>query len=747
MNSSLDKSNTARQQHQVIKVTNTEPVVNKFLLFISAVVIGVSAYVFSGCAAANDESANVFGAPITSGVSNTCVMDQVRNPSGADDDFSSSNMLYGNRGFLSSYQGVLHLGHDIILPAGASINPIVCGKIVFYGPADGYGTLVVAIEHTLEQAIQVLNGDGDWVFVKAFLTIYGHGSKIDPMGKEPDLNWKIGDTVSPSDTIMYIQEDIQPGQTHDPNGHGPEHLHFGVRAQSVKEAKAVDGSYWLRGNDTNGKYKKYFTDPVTFLPALGKHLGVEVNKQGAVNDNTASGNVTHHPIGTLLLDKTNDKEWLVVEQDQILDVGSYKTLPRSCAVITSQEEIACYKKAAFHPLAMVLDAKVVKFDGLPEVYRLFPGPGYETTGYHVFLSYESFLSWGYRDSQIEHHPASAKQNVLGNLTHKGGVGFMSGSLVKGIGQSETAVANQHGTRRPIFHWDVFQQAGYKQQCVYEIHASTLDVVAGSRVESMITSATLLECSAGSSQSICAPGTVLPCSCNGSPGNQSCLDDGMSFGPCMCEPGPGGSGGSSGAGGTSGTAGTGGSDAEGGSGGSSGASGSSGTGGGSGTGGSAGSGGTANVGGSSGSAGTGGASTNLVSVTIVYQGPHWTKPTIEASWGTRPYGAVSGCTPLAFGYASCTFDVPEAVLNSMYWQVNLGNSRYWGDTSGVSPAPCVPAGDLPNYFGTEVTVIGTVSLKLDGVPKTFGLCSNGIMNPAYSNICGESPYPYMNGCFF
>jgi hypothetical protein len=773
----IKQTDKSTDSAQVLQLTSLEDAVHRFIVFLGLITLAMMTAVLVSCAAANTEDENkVAGRAITQTAGQTCLLSDVRYPTTAE-DFTDANLLYGGRGFLHEYNGIKHLGRDLILSAGTVVHPIACGKLVVYRPAQGYGSLVAVLEHELPHSIEVVNGDGEYVQVKKFLSIYGHGTLSDPTSMSSDLVWQTGQNLQVTDTLMYIQADKdENGQ--DVNGDGPEHLHFGIRLQSMSEAVGVDPTAWFRGNDSaDGKYKKYFADPEMFMQNLFELFGDSTSPPANISS------VTNHPIGTLLFEPGTGKDWLVVESDQILDVSSYQILPRSCRVSVDSAEVACYKKAAFHPLAMVLDAEVIKFDGLPEVYRLFPGPGYETTGYHVFLSYESFLSWGYKDADIKHFPASEKQELMSALKHQGGIGMMPGTLAKAIGQSEVAVANQHGTRRPIFHWDVFQQAGYKQQCVHEIDASTLDVVAGSRVENMITSASLLECPANTAAIVCTPGSILPCACGTKSGTQSCLDDGLKYGPCMCEPGPGGNTPecnqgefrdcsaecpatysgldactdgywsgycvctpSNGVGGSAGSSGVGGSGGTSGSGGSSGSAGSSGTGG---VGGSSGSGGTSGVGGSggaSGSGGSGGSSTDLVSVTLAYQGPYWTKPVIEASWGTRPYGAVPGCTPLAFGNASCTFDVPVAVLNGMYWQVNLGNSRYWGDTSGVNPAPCVPAGELPNYYGTDVTVIGTVSLKLDGVPEAFGLCSNGIMNPVYSNICGESPYPYMNGCF-
>ncbi|MBD3281224.1 hypothetical protein GF391_00570 [Candidatus Uhrbacteria bacterium] len=719
-------------------------------------IISLAILLVSCASAADEEREFAANSPIGSGQADSCTVSEVRYPTNAR-DFGDGNLLYGGRNFLHFANGSNHLGRDPKYASGTPIHPIACGRLVLYRPADGYGTLVAVIEHSLDSPITVQNGDGEDVTISKFLSIYGHGSTYDPKGIGPNLSYSVGQIVQPSDVIMYIQDD-------DLNGDGPEHLHLGIRVQSQMEAQLTDSKTWFRGNDNEeGDHRKYYTSPATFLPLLARHVGYPLA------DPPGSG-IRQHPIGTLLLDESAGDYWLVVEQGQKLKVTDVSVLPRACAVRAGPEELDCYSETAFHELGMILDATVLKFDGHPEVYRFYPGPGFETTGYQVFLSYESFLSWGYKDTDLQHYPASEKQALLSALPHLGGVGFMPGSLVSAQGQSEVAVANQHGTRRPIIDYDTFLELGYDADCVYQVQESVMDVVAGARVDDVITIHGSEICESGSSSAICTPGQVLPCSCGEMAGEQSCLDDGKSFGPCVCQPGPGGGGDGGSAGSapecadgeardcsqycdpgfvgtqeceqgawstscycdpeTSGT---------GGSGGTGGASGSGGTGG---TGGSSGTGGTA---GGSGSSGTGGSGYDLVTVTLTYQGPDWTMPVLQGEWGSRPYGDLTGCTQLASGYAECTFEVPESVLDSMRWQVSLGMTRYWGDTSGLAPAPCVPQNELANYYGTGVTVIGTVSLKLDGVPTEFGLCSNGIANPNYSNICGESPFPYMNGC--
>lgn len=561
-----------------------------------------------------------------------CTVDAVRYPTTLED---FQKLLYGNRGFLTEYNGSKHLGHDIIYAEGIAIHPIACGKIVYYGPANGYGTLVIVIEHKLAVPLTVINGDGTTTTITAFLTIYGHQRKTQQMNGGNALTWQVGDYVGQNDIISYVQGDAA-------NGDGPEHLHLGIRLQSMTEAKAVDPSAWFRGNDSaDGKYKKYYTDPAIFIPKVQAALeGTSSN-----DDPEQAATALHYPIGTLL-QEFGTGYWLVVGENSILNATGYDHLPKGCAINMPLQALNCYTQVQFDPFSLYLDAKIIKFDGEPQVYQLFPGNGFAPTSYRTFLSYDSFLSWGNHDSDIVSYPLAQKSSVLGVLQDKGMVGFMPGALVKGKGQSEVAVADQNGQRRPIFNWDVFTALGYQQQCIYEIEPTTLDVVAGSRSDQVITLSDTEQCGAkgqggsagaggsggqggstgtggstgnggssgstgqGGSQSnvdagaggsggqgnLCVPGSTISCACGGGvTGNQTCRSDGQAYDACICpDAGSGGFGGSQGQGGSTST---------GGSinvGGSSGAGGSTSTGGSSSTGGS---GGTMNIGGSSGSGGT------------------------------------------------------------------------------------------------------------------------------------------------
>ncbi len=795
----LEQQRTLHQNKglKVIKIPSLEKDVQNFIRFLSLAAMIATALFLTACSDSNlDDNARATGSNIGAEGDNSHLVSEVRYPTNAY-DFSDDNLLYGGRDFLNEYNDVLHLGRDLKLKAGTPIHPIARGKLVLNRPADGYGDLAVVIEHELKEPMTVTNGDGGTKTISKFLSIYGHGTKQDPMGVGPDLNLQVGQMVNPSDVIMYIQID-------DYNGDGPEHLHFGIRIQSQSEAEASDPKAWFRGYDYDGNYKKYYTWPGTFLPLLAKHVGYPLQSGIPVVG------VTHHPIGSLLFDKPNNEYWLVVEEDQIFNVTSYNTLPRECSVLATAEELACYRQTAFHKLSIVLDATVIKFDGLPEVYRLYPGAGFDPTGFQVFLSYESFLSWGYRDTDLLHYPASEKPELLSALSHEGGVGMMSGALVKGFGESEVSVSDQHGTRRPIFNWDIFLDLGYAPNCIYEIEPSTLDVVAGARSTDLITTVTSKECPADSSAKVCSSGTILPCDCGGIPGSQVCLDDGKSFGACVCEPGPGG-GGSGGA--------SQGSDyckppgafaycdeicpggikvcqddytlgscecpETGGSGGSGGTPqpecasplvrdctpqcpdgytglehcvneywsgqcvceplGS--------TGGSGGSAGSSGSSGTSGSAGSGGSTTESYLVELEFEGPSYSMDVPDLSVGWMGTGVQDlGCQSLASKKVLCSYQmISMSQVSTIDGQIQLtnwgANDLYWGDASGNSYSVCLSQAEIDAMHSDCLTINGTICMRVNGLPHNILPCSNGYpKSGSCMDCCDESPQePYFNFC--
>lgn len=682
-----------------------------------------------------------------------CTASSARYPTTAD-DFSDAHLLYGHRGFLDAYQNVKHLGRDIVYAEGMAIHPMACGTIRFYGPANGYGTLAVVIEHEIDAPLQATNGEGQTSNVTRFMSIYGHLRDSQMENGQNKLSWKIGDTVTPDEVIGYIQSDAL-------NGDGPEHLHSGIRLQSAAQAKASD-SAWFRGYDTagQGEYKKYYADPAVFITDLIAMVGTD--SQGDPGNQAMPLTVNRHPIGTLLAQQGDGSLWLVVEGDTVVNVTNAKTLPKKCAVKVTDQEIACYWQTSTHPTIRYLDSKTIKFDGEPQVYQMYPSAA--PIAYRTFLSYDSFLSWGFADADIEHRTLVSKSTTLGTMTDEGLVGFIPGALVKGNGQSEVAVADQHGVRRPLFNWDVFTQLGYDPTCIYGIETSTLDVVAGPRSDDLITLADTVECSANGQNQVCTPGTTVPCGCAGNkPGTQSCDSAGKKYGECVCQGGGGGNPvmcGSyvvgavvdspccpdlsighqicqddgvfsdcfdcvptQGAGGSAGSSGQ--NDA--------GAGGSS-----------------EGFGGSSGSSGTGGnqgteAGPDDVLVRIEYIGlPDFAQMPkhVDAWYAGHVWSTVVGCYSASAKDMVCEFQVAHASL--LEFQVSVGANRFWGDTSGLAPAPCIPASQTMIMNDSAMSILGTVKLFVDNQPFAFVLKDNGKDDPNDNGAsCGAAEHPYFN----
>ena len=62
-------------------------------------------------------------------------------------NYSPDYQAFGNKNkFVNNNK---HLGEDMRLSVGTAIKVIADGKIIYYGPRDGYGELVAVIEHDL----------------------------------------------------------------------------------------------------------------------------------------------------------------------------------------------------------------------------------------------------------------------------------------------------------------------------------------------------------------------------------------------------------------------------------------------------------------------------------------------------------------------------------------------------------------------------------------------------------------------
>lgn len=151
---------------------------------------------------------------------------------------------------------VNHLGVDIPLAEDTPIYSLGCGVVRFAGPAQGYGTLVIVLEHALAVAVPVTNAAGTMVNVTRFLSIYGHLRAVSSRGGGRIL--RVGDEIGGGELLGYVQNDLL-------NGDGAEHLHLGIRLQSASDARRSDPTAWFRGYDGTPSQKRFFADPLVFI--------------------------------------------------------------------------------------------------------------------------------------------------------------------------------------------------------------------------------------------------------------------------------------------------------------------------------------------------------------------------------------------------------------------------------------------------------------------------------------------------
>lgn len=379
----------------------------------------------------------------------SCGVGLVRFPT-TQEDFGH---VYDGRVF---YANGNHLGYDIAESEGVQIHPIACGVVRFAGPAKGYGTFVVVIEHHLLVPVILKNGKGESVTVSDFLSIYGHLRKSASRQAGPDLPIRIGDVIGPDDVLGYVQNDAE-------NGDGAEHLHLGIRLQNMADAQNTDTA-WFRGYDDAEKpQKKWFADPADFLLSLMSN--------GAA--------VRWHPAGTVLQALSRPgKYWMVSPDDTLRAIETNALLSdrlASRALLIDEAELACYRNEK--PYAAELTySRLMKFNDAPAVYEYRDWP---SDVRYTFISYESFKSWGWRDDQISVRPASERAAFLARFADHGFRRLRDGSLVKGRGESEVAVVSD-GRRLPIANWNTFLALGYKQKDIVEVDALTLDQVASVR---------------------------------------------------------------------------------------------------------------------------------------------------------------------------------------------------------------------------------------------------------------------------
>ena len=192
----------------------------------------------------------------TEGITPGCTMSSIQDPRRDREVLET----YNGRVFLTAGN---HLGWDIELAEGTPVYPLGCGIVRVARSAQGYGTLVVVIEHRLDRLIRLPNGNGEYVFVDRFLSIYGHLRPTSEFGGRGIAHaLHVGDLVAPSTLIGYVEN----GQY---NGDGAEHLHLGVRLQSASEAISSDPLAWFRGYDTTAHaFRAVYTDPRDAISVL-----------------------------------------------------------------------------------------------------------------------------------------------------------------------------------------------------------------------------------------------------------------------------------------------------------------------------------------------------------------------------------------------------------------------------------------------------------------------------------------------
>lgn len=222
------------------------------------------ALVFGGCGYYDEHEARTqrIGSGTSPVAALPCRAATVRPPV-SDGDMMN---VYAGRSF---YADGNHLGHDVMLPEGAAIRAITCGRLVVYRPANGYGALAAVIEHEFPFPVELTNGVGETVPVTRFLSIYGHlRTTANRTGSKGATGLAPGDRVNGAQTVGYVDQDAT-------NGDGAEHLHLGIRLQSAADAAADDPDAWFRGYDAAQSRRRWFADPALFLSqahaALGGH--------------------------------------------------------------------------------------------------------------------------------------------------------------------------------------------------------------------------------------------------------------------------------------------------------------------------------------------------------------------------------------------------------------------------------------------------------------------------------------------
>jgi hypothetical protein len=98
---------------------------------------------------------------------------------------------------------------------------------------------------------------------------------------------------------------------------------------------------------------------------------------------------------------------------------------------------------------------------------------------YAFISYEAFLSWGWRDRDIRVRPALERASFLATHLDLGFRRMRDGTVVKAMGSSEVSVVSD-GRRLPILDWQTFLAFGYRDDRIVELDPTTIEAVAYGR---------------------------------------------------------------------------------------------------------------------------------------------------------------------------------------------------------------------------------------------------------------------------
>jgi len=343
----------------------------------------------------------------------------------------------------SFYVDNVHLGEDIKLDEGMIIRSIAKGRIVYYGSASGYGELVVVIQHELATKLEFINAKGNRVESKFVLSIYGHLRKGKVRGDD-DLNLKVGDFVQQGRIIGFVNDDLN-------NGDGAEHLHMGLRLQSLDEAQRSDPSAWFRGYDNYGRYGQYFAAASRVIAANFKKIA------------------NWHPNGSLIKNRITNKVYLLKNGRKywIKDENTFNNLKFNWTQVidVSQWELECY------PEGGILENKKLTFfqpyyrHNLNENYPyiLYWLNDYDSNKRFYFNSIFTMYSWGIRqrDDIIGNMFSHAGDYYFLNTENNGYANLRDGTLFMKASEDDIYIISENGFAFKFADWDIFFALKYR----------------------------------------------------------------------------------------------------------------------------------------------------------------------------------------------------------------------------------------------------------------------------------------------